>query len=612
MRNTLLGRWRKRRRAKRRLHTDLAIWYHHGYCAGFPSHTARAPDLDLERGEKVLARLSGAKLLGAGEVRAALPVSMFDLQRFHTESYLERVGHAEVLAPIFGLEPGDVDVEAVLAAQRRACGGTAVAADWAAAAGRRLAFNLGAGFHHAAPDSGGGFCVFNDAGVAIRRLRAAGFEAPIAIVDLDFHQGDGALVAFADDPTVFTFSMHGATWSHVEAVASLQIELRAGTLDGEYLETLRSELGAALERHRSQLVFYIAGNDVLAGDALGSFALSQAAVLERDLCVLGRARKLGASVVLTMGGGYSPEAWLPTAAALRWALTGERRVEREVPPKEREADLRLRFSQVFDELDPLELQRDPGDLEIDERELVDELAGRRASRRILGYYSSHGVELALERYGILGALRQRGFRDLRVKLQPADPDRQRLSIVGRVGDKAHLLLDLIVRRRSIEAPPEVGPPPLELLSIEWLTLQDPTASFSLRRPKLPGQEYPGLGLVREIVEMLYQACRRLELDGIVIHPAHYHVAAVGAQHCFFLDPVLQGRFDAMRASLADLSLADASELMDRGVLRDGTRALSWVPGDFVVPVSDRLRAHFEAPAYRQARAAARGALRPAI
>lgn len=551
-------------------------------------------------------------MLGAGEVRAAPPVSMFDLQRFHTESYLDRVGHADALAPIFGLEPGDIDVEAVLAAQRRACGGTALAADWAAAAGGRLAFNLGAGFHHAAPDSGGGFCVFNDAGVAIRRLRAAGFEAPIAVVDLDFHQGDGTLVAFADDPTVFTFSIHGATWSHVEAVASLQIELRAGTGDEEYLATLRSELGAALERHRATLVFYIAGNDVLAGDALGSFAMSQAAVFERDRCVLGRARALGASVVLTMGGGYSPEAWLPTAAALRWGLTGERRVEREAPPSSRDADLRLRFSQVFDELDPLELQRDPSDLELGEREVVDDLLGRRTSHRILGYYSSHGVELALERYGILAALRERGFGNLRVKLQPADPDRQRLSIVGRAGNKSYLLLDLIVRRRDVEAPVEIGPPPLDMLSIEWLTLQDPTASFSLRRPRLPGQEYPGLGLVREVVEMLYQACRRLELDGIVIHPAHYHIAAVGAQHCFFLDPVVQGRFDAMRASLAELSLADASELIDRGVLRDGTRVLSWVPGDFVVPVSERLRAYFEAPAYRQARAAARGALRPAI
>jgi hypothetical protein len=139
----------------------------------------------------------------------------------------------------------------------------------------------------------------------------------------------------------------------------------------------------------------------------------------------------------------------------------------------------------------------------------------------------------------------------------------------------------------------------------------PTAEFSLWRPRLPGQQHPGLGLLANVVEMFRQVSLRLDLDGVVFRPAHYHVAAVGAQRGWFLDPEVQGLFDALRDALADRGLAEASELIDSRRIRgrDGV-ALSWQPDDFVAPVSPRLRAYFDSPSYQQPRERARRHVAP--
>ena len=73
-----------------------------------------------------------------------------------------------------------------------------------------VAANLAGGTHHAFADRGEGFCVFNDVAVAARVLQRDHHARRIAVVDLDVHQGNGTAAIFTDDPSVFTFSMHGA------------------------------------------------------------------------------------------------------------------------------------------------------------------------------------------------------------------------------------------------------------------------------------------------------------------------------------------------------------------------------------------------------------------
>jgi acetoin utilization deacetylase AcuC-like enzyme len=302
---TFVMNWVRRLRAARRLERDVGVWYHSAYAAHGMMASSRVSNIDPTRGETVISMLAEEGLLRPGDVRASPPVSVEELALFHPISYLERSADPEVLGHVFGLEPADVDVDRLLVAQRRAVGGTIAAARSVVARERRVSFNLGGGFHHAEHDRGSGFCVYNDIAVAIAVLRREGFSGKIAIVDLDFHQGNGNLLGFVDDPTVLNYSIHGSVWSHVEASRARQILVQPGTGDESYLAVLDASLLPSLEDHGAELIFYVAGNDVLKDDRLGSFNLTLEGVLARDRRVCDAAMKLGVPLVVTMGGGYS-------------------------------------------------------------------------------------------------------------------------------------------------------------------------------------------------------------------------------------------------------------------------------------------------------------------
>ena len=71
-----------------------------------------------------------------------------------------------------------------------------------------IATHIGGGFHHAFASHGEGFCLINDVAIAIRVLLSEGLVERVLVVDCDVHHGNGTAAIFANDPTVFTFSMH--------------------------------------------------------------------------------------------------------------------------------------------------------------------------------------------------------------------------------------------------------------------------------------------------------------------------------------------------------------------------------------------------------------------
>ena len=194
--------------------------------------------------------------------------------------------------------------EALVERSHRAVGGTIAAAH--AALEHGVAMNLAGGTHHAFADHGEGFCVFNDVAVAIRVLQRERRITRAAIVDLDVHQGNGTHAIFAHDPSVFTFSMHGAKNYPFERVAGdLEIDLADGTGDDEYLAALGAALPRVLATARPDLVVYLAGADPLYTDTLGRLALTMDGLARRDSFVLEQCREVGIPVAITIGGGYA-------------------------------------------------------------------------------------------------------------------------------------------------------------------------------------------------------------------------------------------------------------------------------------------------------------------
>ena len=185
----------------------------------------------------------------------------------------------------------------------RAVGGTCEAAR--AALDRGVTMNLAGGTHHAFPDHGEGFCVFNDVAVAIRLLQRDGRIRRAAVIDLDVHQGNGTHAVFAGDDSVFTFSMHGGrNFPFHKVPGTLDIELEDGTGDDAYLDALASALPTVIARAAPDLVLYLAGSDPHEGDRLGRLRLTFDGLARRDGMVLDACREVGIPVAITIAGGY--------------------------------------------------------------------------------------------------------------------------------------------------------------------------------------------------------------------------------------------------------------------------------------------------------------------
>jgi len=196
--------------------------------------------------------------------------------------------------------------EALVSRSRFSVAGTVAAARAALSEG--VAANLGGGTHHAFADHGEGFCVFNDIAVAIRLLRAEGAIRRASVIDCDVHQGNGTAHIFADDPEVFTLSLHGEkNYPLIKQQSTIDIGLADGTEDKEYLDALALALPQAVERFRPDIIFYQAGVDPYGGDRLGRLALTLDGLRERDRLVFNHCVKNGVPTVITLGGGYSSE-----------------------------------------------------------------------------------------------------------------------------------------------------------------------------------------------------------------------------------------------------------------------------------------------------------------
>jgi len=171
-----------------------------------------------------------------------------------------------------------------------------------------ISMNAAGGTHHAFKEKGEGFCVFNDIAIAANHLIHSNKFNNILIVDLDVHQGNGSASIFNGQGQVFTFSMHGAkNYPFRKEASHLDIGLPDGTEDKAYLKILFNILPRVIDQHRPELIFYQAGVDILTTDRLGRLSVSREGCRKRDKYVMEICKKNKIPLVVTMGGGYSPQ-----------------------------------------------------------------------------------------------------------------------------------------------------------------------------------------------------------------------------------------------------------------------------------------------------------------
>lgn len=243
------------------------------------------------------------------------------------------------------------------------------------------------------------------------------------------------------------------------------------------------------------------------------------------------------------------------------------------------------------------------DVELDVGDLINREPHKRSAQFFLGYYSKSGVKLALEKYGVFEALEKRGFKDLQIEVNTADPFQQRLCIFSKRKAKSNILVEIILKRKHLTTytpfPSKIYGRNFEFLSVEWLTMQNPRAEFMPDRPRLPGQNYPGLREGRSAVELLSLACKRLGLAGILNVPEYFHNAQMYSKTFHFLNPENEGKRRAIaRDLLKDQNLADTSWAIDAECVKENKKLFQWFATELIMPLDQDLQKYFSSTAYK--------------
>jgi acetoin utilization deacetylase AcuC-like enzyme len=305
----------------RRRERAVRLFYRDGYVydiveAGW-RHT-----FDVERPRKIHDALIACGAAEAEDFAAPHAVTDDELLLVHTPAYLEEIRDPATLARYLLLDGSHPWDDNLLAPFRLATGGT-VEAFHAAVFDGALGLNLSGGFHHAQADKAEGFCALADVPVAIRAARRAGFDGRVLVVDLDYHHGNGTALIFAEDETVFTFSMHNVPWCFLDKKNNRDVELPPRPADAEYLAILSDELPRILDRFEPDAAVYLAGSDPYENDTLGDARLTLPGLLERDRFVSRAFLERDVPFAVVTAGGYGVDSWRVHFNYYRWLLTSD-------------------------------------------------------------------------------------------------------------------------------------------------------------------------------------------------------------------------------------------------------------------------------------------------
>ena len=222
------------------------------------------------------------------------------LLRVITREYLDDLANYRLTARTY---PSEMPVKKdIIDAQFLCCGGSYLAARTALEEG--MCYHIGGGFHHAFADHAEGFCYINDVVFSAVMMFDHGMKR-IAVIDCDLHQGNGTAKFFENEKRVFTFSIHQEHLYPAKQKSDLDVGLRNGVDDAEYLELLDGALGKIFGDFDPDFVIYLAGADPYIFDQLGSLRLTIAGLMQRDRFVIERACDRSLPIIAVLGGGYA-------------------------------------------------------------------------------------------------------------------------------------------------------------------------------------------------------------------------------------------------------------------------------------------------------------------
>jgi acetoin utilization deacetylase AcuC-like enzyme len=244
------------------------------------------------------------KILHKDNLHIPEPANYFDLIKAHHEEYIKKIDELSLSKE----EERKLGFPMVPSVKRRsymATGGTVLSAELALK--HKLACNTAGGSHHAFPNSGNGYCVFNDVAVAAYNLLDKHQVKKILVYDLDVHQGDGTAKIFENNKKVYTLSIHSKkNYPLIKQKSDQDIEVEDDITDEEYLNTVSKSL-EIVNKMNFDFVFYVAGVDIHKNDKLGKLNISTEGIIEREKMVIKNFYKNHVPLCGVLGGGYNKD-----------------------------------------------------------------------------------------------------------------------------------------------------------------------------------------------------------------------------------------------------------------------------------------------------------------
>ncbi|MGC8579582.1 MAG: hypothetical protein ACP5MB_05950 [bacterium] len=244
------------------------------------------------------------------------------------------------------------------------------------------------------------------------------------------------------------------------------------------------------------------------------------------------------------------------------------------------------------------------DFSLSENELMRQLNEKKGYSLYLGVFTRKEVERILRKSLVLQKIYEKGFTSLLLDINTDDPHKHILRVYFDKKDKSHLLVEIILSesifKPKIKYLTSFNYGSYNMIVIEWLILQNPLAVFTKERPQLPDQQYPGLGIARQVANMLIKVANYLKKDGILNFPQYYHNAVIYSELFKFYNPYMQGILKALERSLSKYSLADASYAVSMDCvknLKDGD-IFKWKAEELILPLSPELKQYFESKEYK--------------
>jgi hypothetical protein len=223
-----------------------------------------------------------------------------------------------------------------------------------------------------------------------------------------------------------------------------------------------------------------------------------------------------------------------------------------------------------------------------ESEVLFELTGENPGNHLFGRYDTAAVREIALKAGLYRGLERLGYPDPILSLSCADPSEQRICFFAGETVRERILVELRMQMTNFHPRRAIGPfteeTSFRMLVLLWLVLSNPDKDFPVDRPRLPGQLRPGLGLLDEMFVFLRAFSRELAVDGILDVPEHYHTALFYSRYFRYLDPVVEGRLQAIDRDLSGAPLALVSDAIKRGCLVDLSDGspLPWQPTEQVM------------------------------